>query len=88
MSHEQYLVAYKKINICADNCATPICDCPWLHAGKPIPGWNAKKSFVRVRSVREETYHIFDCPLRIPQPEERLEERHETESRENDVCHE
>lgn len=66
MSLEQYLaIAEKKLNICADNCATPIYDCPWLHEGKP--------------REMEETYHIFDCPLRIPQPKERLKKQAETD---------
>ena len=38
---EKYMVPYNFGNPCQD-CSYPIIDCPWLHEGKPVPGWKAK----------------------------------------------
>ncbi len=52
----------KKItNICAD-CLYPIKDCPWLHKGKEVPGWDAERvQWSAYKGVY--TYSIRDCPL-------------------------
>ena len=44
MSLEQYLkpVTGQRANICWD-CGRNIAECPWLHEGKPVEGWTAKK---------------------------------------------
>lgn len=73
MALAQYLkpVTGQRANICWD-CGRNIAECPWLHAGKPVKGWKAKKikkKFGRYESGTsrrlkwEETYAITDCPL-------------------------
>ena len=71
---EKYLVPYNTGNPCQD-CAYPIADCPWLHAGKPVPGWTARL-FTRPSGSRWNgekkwitTYAIQNCPLYIQMPE-------------------
>jgi hypothetical protein len=57
-----------------DICAVNISDCPWLHEGKPVPGWDAepvqiKLGWDRVKGVRvpvvRGTFKILDCPMFI-----------------------
>lgn len=73
MALAQYLkpVTGQRANICWD-CGRNIEECPWLHAGKPVKGWKAKKikkKFGRYepgesrRLKWEETYAITACPL-------------------------
>lgn len=35
-------IAVGQSNICWD-CGRNIAECPWLHEGKPVEGWTAKK---------------------------------------------
>ena len=71
---------YGRSNPC-DVCATHIARCPWLHKGKPVPGWLAIKKPLKVGSythkkvrypVWVETYQIFSCPMFRPPKLERL----------------
>lgn len=84
MSLEQHLVLCKskktsRWNIC-ENCRRNIILCPWLHEGKPVPGWTAEKSTVlcgngkREARRKEPTYHILECPLQIEYPKERFKQ--------------
>lgn len=60
---KEYINQYgrKVTNICAD-CTYPIKDCPWLHKGEAVPGWDAKR--VQWSSYKEVyTYSIQSCPL-------------------------
>lgn len=38
---EKYLYKPKCGNICSD-CQRNIMECPWLHEGRPYPGWDAE----------------------------------------------
>lgn len=60
----RYCAKDKKTNICAD-CGYPIKECPWLHKGKEVPGWEAKRVQWSTH-VGVYTYSISECPLFIP----------------------
>lgn len=58
-----------KTNPCAD-CQLHIARCPWLHEGKPVPGWRAEPTRLILRSFRGkctvvDTWKILDCPLYV-----------------------
>lgn len=64
-------IAVGQSNICWD-CGRNIAECPWLHEGKPVEGWTAKKVTRKFglyepgpgrRLKWEETYAITACPL-------------------------
>lgn len=57
-----------------DVCSYPIGDCPWLHDGKPVKGWTAKRSYLSAVNGghRIKTYRIIACPLYQPPKSRRV----------------
>ena len=52
-----------------DRCSLHIAACPWLHAGKPVPGWDAEPCLLPSHPRPVKTWHIRSCPLyRPPRP--------------------
>ena len=63
---DQYLVRA----IDCGNCIQNIRNCPWLHSGRPVPGWEATPRKYEVHPGKFVTsYFIQSCPLYIPAPE-------------------
>lgn len=73
MSLEQYLkpVTGQRANICWD-CGRNIAECPWLHEGKPVEGWTARKVTRKFGAYEpgpgrrlkwQQTYSVTACPL-------------------------
>lgn len=59
-----------RTNPCAI-CRRHIGQCPWLHLGRPIPGWTAEPVRLVIanngfRRYAVDTWHILRCPLYIP----------------------
>ena len=65
------LEKYLRPVISCGNCARHIAQCPWLHLGKPVPGWKATPhEFVVGNKKNKEPiwvtgYYIRECPLYI-----------------------
>lgn len=58
------------MNICVD-CQNPINTCSWEREFKPVPGWIATKTIVKVQGYlagQTESYDIHFCPLFTPPP--------------------
>lgn len=63
---DQYLVRAIDCGSCIQN----IRNCPWLHSGRPVPGWEATPRKYEVHPGKVVTgYSIQSCPLYIPAPE-------------------
>lgn len=64
----------KKIHLCGD-CQQNIALCPWLHEGKPVESWTAKRTYIKKNVGHTAGYCVTACPLYIPLSAERLEEQ-------------
>lgn len=55
-------------------CGYPIERCPWLMAGRPVPGWVAVEDRMKIgeapdgKTLYVETYAIESCPLYVRMP--------------------
>lgn len=83
MALEDYIVpgAAKGPHLCGV-CQRNIADCPWMHKGKPVPSWTARKTVITGNAAHRNSYHVTACPLYIPPPAARLEAQREEERRE------
>lgn len=57
-----------RTNEMCGECVFPIPACPWMSKGKPVPGWDAEDSVVKVEQREVKTYYIKNCPLFVPHP--------------------
>lgn len=76
MALEDYLtpIKFSGPHLCGI-CQRNIADCPWMHSGKPVPGWTARKTVITWNAPHKNSYHVTACPLYIAPSEERLEEQ-------------
>lgn len=69
------LVPVSPGNPCGE-CQRNIRECPWLHSGKPVQGWQAKERSILSHNTGGQrllkTFAISSCPLYIPPDKKRL----------------
>lgn len=70
----------KKIHLCGD-CQQNIALCPWLHEGKPVESWTAKRTYIKKNVGHTAGYCVTACPLYIPPSAERLALQEEQDRR-------
>lgn len=78
MALEDYLVPQTKKgpHLC-NVCQYSIAACPWMHEGKPVPGWTVYRTYIKGSNKGNgySSFCVTACPLYIAPSEERMAEQ-------------